>query len=227
MAKLDADGLAALARSLAAEADLTGVLSRVLEASKTQIEGAEHAGMTALSRHGASTPAATDQLVLVIDDLQYSTGEGPCLSAAADHEPVVIVDDLTTEARWPVFSPGAISHGIRSMLSFRLYTDRVSIGALNVYARQPHAFAADSVHAGALLAAHSAVAIAAATTSADLLAGLESRDVIGQAKGILMERYKVTPSEAFDLLVTASQNSNRKLRDLAAELSDTGALVID
>src|SRR3954470_21080678 len=105
MAVPDADGVATLVRSLAAEADLAGVLSRVLKASMTQIEGAEHAGVTALSRQATSTPAATDELVLVIDDLQYSTGEGPCLSAAADHELVVIVDDLTTDPRSPVLGP--------------------------------------------------------------------------------------------------------------------------
>jgi transcriptional regulator with GAF, ATPase, and Fis domain len=226
MAIPDADGLAALARSLAAEANLAGVLSRVLKASVTQIEGAEHAGITALSRHATSTPAATDELVLVIDNLQYSTGEGPCLSAAADHEAVVIVDDLTTDTRWPVFSPGAISHGIRSMLSLHLHTDRDTIGALNIYARRPHAFTPDSVRTGVLLAAHTAAAIAAATTIADLRMALESRDVIGQAKGMLMERNKITSTEAFDLLITASQHSNRKLRDVAAELTHTGAPIL-
>jgi GAF domain-containing protein len=160
-------------------------------------------------------------------NLQYSTGEGPCLRAAADHEAVVIVDDLTTDTRWPVFSPSAISHGIRSMLSLHLYTDRDSIGALNIYARQPHAFTPHSVRTGVLLAAHSAAAIAAATLSADLRIALESRDVIGQAKGMLMERNKITSTEAFDLLITASQHSNRKLRDVAAELTDAGALVSD
>jgi transcriptional regulator with GAF, ATPase, and Fis domain len=227
MAIPDPDELAALARSLAAEANLAGVLSRILKASLTQIEGAEHAGITTLSRHAASTPAASDELVLVIDDLQYGTGEGPCLSAAADHEAVVIVDDLTADARWPVFGPGAISHGIRSMLSLHLYTDRDTIGALNVYAHQPHAFTPDSVRTGVLLAAHSVAAIAAATTIAQLRMALESRDLIGQAKGMLMERNKITSNEAFDLLITASQHSNRKLRDVAAELTDTGALILD
>src|ERR1700712_3086479 len=103
MAIQHAEGLAALARSLAAEPDLAGVLTHVVKAALTQIEGAEHAGITTLSRQATSTPAASDELVLAIDDLQYSTGEGPCLTAAADHENVVIVDDLTTDSRWPVF----------------------------------------------------------------------------------------------------------------------------
>ena len=99
-------------------------------------------------------------------------------------------------------------------------------GALNIYARPPHAFTPNSIHTGVLLAAHSALAIAAATTSADLRIALESRDVIGQAKGILMERFKITSTEAFDLLITASQHTNRKLRDVAADLTDTGALLL-
>jgi transcriptional regulator with GAF, ATPase, and Fis domain len=227
MVSPDVDGLAALARSLAAEADLEGVLSSVLTASLTHIEGAEYAGITAFSRHGASTPVATDELVLVIDQLQYATGEGPCLSAAADHEAAVLVDDLTADARWPVFSDGAVSHGIASMLSLHLYTARDTIGALNVYAHRPHAFTADSVHTGVLLAAHSAAAIAAATTTRDLRRALDSRDVIGQAKGILMERFKITSADAFDMLITASQDFNRKLRDVAAEVTETGVLVRD
>jgi GAF domain-containing protein len=220
------EDLAVLARSLAAEADLEGVLLRVLEASVTQIDGAEHAGVTAHSRRATSTLAASDDLALVIDNLQYRIGEGPCLSAAADHATAVIVDDLTTDARWPAFSAGALSHGIRSALSFHLYTDGDTIGALNVYARPPHAFSSDSVHTGALLAAHFSVAIAAATTSANLRLAMESRELIGQAKGMLMERFKITSTEAFDLLVTASQHQNRKLRDIAAELLDTGALIL-
>ena len=227
MVGTDVDGLAGLARSLAAEADLAGVRSRVLEAALAHIEGAEYAGITALSRREASTPAATDELVLVIDKLQYATGEGPCLSAAADHEAVVLVDDLTADGRWPVFSDGAVSHGIRSMLSLHLYTACDTIGALNVYAREPHAFTADSVHTGVLLAAHSAAAIVAAATTTNLRRALDSRDVIGQAKGILMERFKITSADAFDMLIAASQDSNRKLRDVAAELSDTGVLIGD
>ena len=139
----------------------------------------------------------------------------------------MIVDDLTTDERWPVFTAGAVDFGIRSMLSLHLYTDRESFGALNIYARQRHAFTPDSVATGVLLAAHCAVAIAATTASANLRIALESRDVIGQAKGILMERHKITPTEAFDLLITASQHSHRKLRDIAAHLTETGALTLE
>lgn len=225
------DLLADLARRLAVEGDRDAVLTRVLEAALVQVGGAEHAGITVLSREGASTPLATDDLVRDVDKHQYATGEGPCLTAVSDGEPVVRVDDLRTDPRWPKFSAAIADFGVRSMLSFQLYTggDRgvETIGALNIYAPLPHAFDEESVHTGTLLATHAAVAAAAAVTSSNLRIALQSRDTIGQAKGILMERFKITSEQAFDLLVAASAHTNRKLRDVAERLTTTGELAID
>ena len=230
----EADLLARLARDLAGERDLDGVLRRVVEASAAQIDGAENAGITILSQKSVSTPAATSDLVREVDKHQYATGEGPCLSAAIDHQPVVRVDDLGTDPRWPRFATAATALGVRSMLSFQLYTAPggagtadVTMGALNVYAAGPAAFGDDSVHTGTLLAAHAAVAAAGAATSSNLRLALQSRDTIGQAKGILMERYKITAEQAFDLLIAASTRTNRKLKDVAADLATTGALRVD
>lgn len=241
-----ADLLADLARQLASEDDRAGVLARVVAASLTQIDGAEHAGITELTRNGVTTPVATDDLVHQIDQQQYTIGEGPCLSAALEGQHTVCVDDLRTDTRWPQFSAAVTSLGVRSMLSFQLYTgaetssgpvrrgsgasggsNRIEvIGALNIYAGSAAAFTDESVHNGTLLAAHAAVAAAAADTTNNLRIALQSRDMIGQAKGILMERFKLTPEQAFDLLITASQNTNRKLRDLAEHLSATGELPV-
>lgn len=227
MARLDPDVLASLARQMAAENSLEAVLTRVVDASLTQIDGAEHAGITVLSRTAVSTPIASDELVQEIDKHQYATGEGPCLSAARDHEPVVRVPDLSTDDRWPEFAAAAVHLGVRSMLTFQLYTNADTIGALNLYATQPNAFTDESVHTGALLATHAAVAAAAATESGHMYIALQSGDVIGQAKGILMERFRITAEQAFDLLIAAAQNSHRKLNEVAAELAATGELSLD
>jgi transcriptional regulator with GAF, ATPase, and Fis domain len=232
MARPQAELFAQLSRELAAEADREGVLRRVVHASVAQIDGAEHAGITVLSQKAVSTPITTGGLVREIDKHQYATGEGPCLTAALQHEPIVRSDDLSTDSRWPRFAPAAVSLGVRSMLSFQLYTDsgtgeHDTIGALNIYAAEPDSFSDDSVHIGTLLAAHAAVAAAAAAKNTNLRIALQTRDTIGQAKGILMERYKITGDQAFDLLIAASQRTHRKLKDIAADLAATGALAAD
>ncbi|MHA3701806.1 GAF and ANTAR domain-containing protein [Jatrophihabitans sp. YIM 134969] len=213
---------------MSVEQDRDAVLRRVVAASVVEIEGAEHAGITVLTPKSVTTPVASSDLVREIDRAQYATGEGPCLTAAAHQEPVVRVDDLATDARWPRFSRAVSGSGVRSMLSFQLYTSAGAaadtIGALNIYSSRSSVFTADSVHTGTLLAAHAAVAAAAAAENANLRIALRSRDAIGQAKGILMERYKLTAEQAFDLLITASQHTNEKLRDVAERLTATGEL---
>jgi transcriptional regulator with GAF, ATPase, and Fis domain len=211
---------------MGAESHLDAVWDRVVQACVTQIDGADHAGITLLTGDSVSTPAASDELVRIIDRHQYATGEGPCLTAAIDHEAVVRVADLTLDTRWPKFSAAVVGLGVRSMLAFQLYTDSDTIGGLNIYARTPDAFSDDSVHTGTLLAAHAAVAVAAASHSEHLRTALASRDAIGQAKGILMERYKITADQAFDLLIAASQQTHRKLKDIASDLAATGELTV-
>ena len=192
-----------------------------------------------VSRTSAFTPVASDDLVHAIDQQQYTIGQGPCLTATTAREPVVRVDDLVSDTRWPEFAEATVGLVVRSMLSFQLYTDTridnsararsetTTLGALNVYAAQAHAFTDDSVHMGALIATHAAVAANAVTTIAHLRSALASRDVIGQAKGILMERHKIAPQEAFHQLITASQHHHRKLRDVAADLADSGRLALE
>ena len=221
------DPLAALARELAAASDVETVWRRVVDASVEQIDGAWHAGITVIGAKSVSTPACSDQLVEQIDKHQYATGEGPCLQAAVDEEPVVRVDDLRTDPRWPDFAAGAVELGVLSMLCFQLYTERETIGALNIYAETVGAFTEDSVRTGVLLATQAALAVSSTLTEGNLRVALANRDVIGQAKGILMERYKITAEQAFDLLVAASQRTHRKLHAVAEELAATGLLTVD
>ncbi|MFI5845006.1 GAF and ANTAR domain-containing protein [Catenuloplanes sp. NPDC051500] len=224
MPRPDADLLAGLARQLSAQPDLEALWERVVQAAISQVDGAEHAGITVLSHKSVCTPVATGELVRLVDEQQYLIGEGPCLTASLQREPIVQVDDLTTDPRWPRFAEVAVTFGVRSMLSYQLYTDTDIIGALNIYATAADTFSDESVHTGQLLAAHAAVAAAATIEKTNLLVALDSREIIGQAKGILMNRYKITAEQAFDLLIAASQTTNRKLRDVAVALTETGEL---
>ncbi|QFZ20759.1 GAF and ANTAR domain-containing protein [Saccharothrix syringae] len=224
MAHPDPDLLAGLARQLSAQPDLHAIWERVVQATLSQVDGAEHAGITLLSHKSVSTPVATSELVHHVDEQQYTIGEGPCLTAALQAEPIVQVNDLSTDPRWPLLAEAAAHLGIRSMLSYQLYTDTDTIGSLNVYATATKAFTDEAVHTGELLATYTAIAAAATTANAALRAALDARDVIGQAKGILMNRCKITAEQAFDLLIDASQHTNRKLKEVAADLAETGEL---
>lgn len=227
MAGPDPDWFADLARRLAADDQLDAVLNRVVQASRRRVAGAEHAGITMVTGRSVETPAATDPLVRDVDRLQYATGQGPCLAAAVERHRAVRVDDLGTDRRWPEFSAAAADLGVRSMLSLQLFTGAETIGALNLYAAAPHAFGDESVRIGSLLAAQAAAAAVAAVRTGNLRIALHTRDVIGQAKGILMERHKITAERAFDLMIGASQQTHRKLADVAADLAATGELTLD
>ncbi len=213
-----------LVRTLGAEADLDGVLQQVVTAAVRDIPGARHAGITVLTRRSATSPAATSDVVREVDRAQYEARQGPCLDAAGDMQEIVLVDDLSAGRRWPRFAATASGLGIASMLSFRLSTAHGTIGALNLYAEAARAFDGESIRLGRMFATHAAAAIDRFRTAENLAAALASRDVIGQAKGILVERYKVTGEAAFDLLKAASQQANRKLHDIAAALVATGEL---
>jgi len=152
-----------------------------------------------------------------VDALQHEFGEGPCLDAVYEHK-TVRVDDMASESRWPAFASRAAEAGARSMLSFQLWVEGDNLGALNLYSRRPHAFDEDSEHIGLLYAAHAAVAYAAAQRQDQLQAAVDTRDLIGQAKGILMERYGIDDDRAFAFLVRLSMDRNQKLRDIAQHI---------
>jgi GAF domain-containing protein len=217
-----AEMLSATARLLQAEPDLDTTLQAVVAVTLSNVPGAEHAGITTLDKsRRPCTPVASHTLVEAVDDVQYSLGEGPCLSALHGQS-TMVADDLADEERWPRFGPRAVDLGVRSMVSFQLFVHAGTVGALNLYAGERRAFGEESVAIGQLLAAHAAIAIVAARNAQEMRLALSTRDVIGQAKGILMERHKIGADAAFGLLVKASQDSNRKLREVAAIVSATG-----
>jgi len=208
------------------QADTTSeaLLGRIVKAAVSEVSGARYAGITLVNARKVSTPAATSELVERIDQIQYETGQGPCLESAARHQ-TVRSDDLREEARWPRFARRAADLGVVSMLSVQLFAGAESFGALNIYAESAKAFGPDSESTGILLASHAALAMAAARKEANLLAAMDTRDLIGQAKGILVERYKITGVQAFGLLVASSQSVNHKLRAVAEHLVATGELI--
>jgi transcriptional regulator with GAF, ATPase, and Fis domain len=214
----NAQGFADVARALLAQADVQRTLQKIVDMAVDTIDACDHAGITFLKAGKGSTPAASDDVPRTVDAIQYETGEGPCLDAIRDHE-VFETGDLSRERRWPAFAARAQRQtGITSMLCFRLFVLEDTLGALNLYSKRVDAFDERSRTAGLVFAAHAALALASAVHDEQMAEALESRDVIGQAKGILMAREGVTAGHAFDMLRRASQRLNVKLRVVAADM---------
>ncbi|HEY6932211.1 MAG TPA: GAF and ANTAR domain-containing protein [Marmoricola sp.] len=217
-----ANRIADAARELQSERDAQSTLDHVVKLSIELIPHAEHAGISLLHRRQRlDTPAATSPVVADVERLQYELGEGPCLEAIFD-APIVHSDHVGNDERWPVWGPKATADtGVRSMLCLRMFTHEQNVGALNLYATTPGAFTETDVEHGELLAAHSAVAVASAQQVENLQLAVDGRSVIGQAQGILMERFNIDAEHAFQVLARVSSHSNTKLRDVAAELIAT------
>ncbi|MCV7290259.1 MULTISPECIES: GAF and ANTAR domain-containing protein [Mycolicibacterium] len=213
--------MAELARDVAAPAALEDVLRTTTKAVLDLVPGAQYAGMLLLGTGGKyETLAPTSDLMYELDHIQISTGEGPCVQAAVG-DLIVRTDDFEHEQRWPVYTPKVLELGVRSSLSFMLYTTRRNAGALNMFSSEPHAFDAESEAIGSVLAAHAAAAIVAGRHGEQLQTALSSRDLIGQAKGMIMERYNVDAVRAFEMLRQLSQSSNVKLVDVAKQVIET------
>ncbi len=221
------DVMSRIARELQGEhGDVDATLHAITAAAVTTVPGADECGVSYVTARRRVDPrAATSELPRRLDALQQELGQGPCLDAIWENL-LVDVGDIASDQRWPVFARQAAERGIRSMLSFQLFVVGDHLGAMNLYSRRPHAFDGESREIGQIFAAHAAVALAGAEHEEHLRAGMVNRDLIGQAKGILMERFRLTALQAFDVLSRVSQETNRKLVDIAAELTETGALPI-
>jgi|SRR4051794_30726514 len=219
------EAFAELSQALFAGGDADALLEHLVEQATVVVEGCEGASVSILGSGGRiHTPVATDPLVIEVDELQYDTGEGPCVEATKANAPAVYGADVAHDGRWPAFGPRAAARGIGSLVSYELAAED-TVGALNLYSRRTDGFDEADRETAYLLALFASVVLAstqARMQATQLREALESRDVIGQAKGILMERERVTAAEAFDMLRRASQHLNRKLRDLADEIAATG-----
>jgi GAF domain-containing protein len=225
-----AEALERLGRLSLRELSMESVLQQVTGLSKTVMPGNPEASVLLLVRDEPTTVVSTGQLATDFDERQYERGHGPCLHAARTGE-LTEIADTRTETRWPDYTPRAAERGNLSSLSIPLTInedERVS-GALNIYAREPDAFDADARAAGTGFAPYAAIAVgnmhayeSARNLADNLQVALETRAVIDQAKGILIERHKPTADQVFQALTRASMNSNRKVRDIADELVRTG-----
>jgi GAF domain-containing protein len=221
----------ALAGVALAGRELSEVLTEITRIARRAMPSVEAASITLIRDEEPFTAAYDGQMALDADELQYERGYGPCMDAGRAGQ-MLLVDDMRSDQRWPDYAQHAASHGVLSSLSVPLPFQGATIGALNTYASQPKVFDDNDVELAEEVAAWVAVAVgnaeAAARTSDDLIQlriVMLSRALIEQAKGILMERHKIKEDEAFTILTHASQRTNTKLRDVAAELVRTGTLL--
>jgi len=213
--------MAELARASAAPRSVDDVLSDVTTAVMELIPGTDSAGILLVGRGGKfESLAGTSELPHQLDELQMTFNEGPCVEAALD-EVIVRTDDFRTEERWPKYSPAVVEIGVLSGLSIKLYTAERTAGALNMFAFKPHAFDGEDETTGVVLAAHAAAAILASRQGEQLESALSTRDRIGQAKGIIMERFGVDDIQAFEMLRRLSQDGNTRLVEVAQRVIDT------
>jgi GAF domain-containing protein len=206
---------------------VAATLTQVVRLAVSTIEGCDLAGIFVKSGSRITTPVRSDAVVGSIDAFQRVTGEGPCMDAMLRGQPCY-AEDLADDPRWPRFSASAVGLGVRSVLAFPLRAED-TIGALNLYAHLPAAFGVLDRARGLLLAGLAGAALASAQAqedeeraSTDLHAALASRELIGQAQGILMERERITADQAFDVLRRAAEHLDVKLSEVARSLIETG-----
>lgn len=222
---------AQLTRSLLGVASVVQALDQVVTVTHRIVPGADLVSITLRTSDGTfHTPVSTDRAAHELDELQYDTGEGPCVAAGCRTGPAYVISgDVAREPGWPVFGPAAAERGFVAVLSTALLADSRPpqlTGALNIYSRTLHGLGAEARDMALLLATHASLALAtvkALSTAelqvAHLRKAIDSRDVIGQAKGILMQRRGITAEDAFDLLRRTSQDLNVKLAQLAETLA--------
>jgi hypothetical protein len=224
---LDAVAEQLSARRDDSEESWLSVLEQLSAAAAGAVPGAAYAGLTMRDRGGVliSRAPSHDEIV-ELDRAQAELAEGPCVDALRPGGAAVIeVPDLAAStARWPRFAPRATAAGITGLLSYGLAPHGAAPGSFNFYATTPGAFGDPATRlVAAAFAAQAAVAVYGADRAKNLNRALDSRDVIGRAKGILMERFGLDDGEAFALLVRSSQDTNVKLIDVAVWLTDDTA----
>lgn len=213
--------LADAARSMQEKTDTQEMLDEAVHIAIDIIGGCDLAGMSIVNPRGIDTPAGSGEVLRRLDSLQFELKEGPCYDALRTHE-VVLGRDLATDDRWPSWGPRVAQEiGVGSIVSYRLFTGDDTLGAMNLYSLRTDAFDTEDIHNGAALAAHVAVALAEAQNVTHLETAIVVRTVIGRAEGILMERFTLSPAQAFAVLRRVSQARNIKLNRVAEELVRT------
>ena len=213
--------LADAARSMQDTTGTQEMLDEAVQVATEIIVGCDLAGMSIVNPRGIDTPAGSGDALKRLDSLQFELKEGPCYDALHTHE-IVLGRDLANDPRWPSWGPRVATEiGVGSIVSYRLFTTDDTLGAMNLYSLRTDAFDTDDIHNGGALAAHVAVALAEAQNVTHLETAIHVRTAIGRAEGILMERFDLSPAQAFAVLRRVSQDRNIKLNRVAAELVRT------
>jgi GAF domain-containing protein len=217
------ESLRALTQFFVNDGTLGDTLLRVSDMARS-ITPANYAGITLLVDGVPQTGVFTHPEAPEIDEAQYRSGEGPCMYAFRNQQ-IYRIDETASDTRWPEFAAAALGHGIHATLSVPLAARGAGIGALNLYAESPGAFTDDHQKAVLVFAQQASIALANAQVywdarelSENLSEAIKTREVISQAVGILMVTSRRTPDDAFQILASASQRENRKVRDIAAEI---------
>ncbi len=219
-----AEEFARISRELHAEPSPQPTLERIVELAVETIPACQFCGISFRYPDGTiETPACSAEVVGQADVLQYEFGEGPCLDAIWSTD-VLVIGDLKAERRWPKWAPGAAELGLTSTLSVRISTPSVTFGGLNLYSSERDAFDSTDEAVASIFARHAADALANAEELAGLRTALRSRQLIGVAQGILMQRFELGLDQSFEVLRRYSQNENIKLRDLAEQLVRVGRI---
>jgi GAF domain-containing protein len=220
--------LAAVAQTLAAEEDLTAVINRTCQLAVATIDRCAHADIMLMAAGDVVTaPGSTDWIGTRVVSIEAQFNEGPCIDATRTGV-AVLAPDLNRERRWPRFVPRCLAETpVKSMIGLPLLVGGTPIGAIDIYADEPNSFSEEDCAVGALYAAHAAIAFTAARERQQLHEALMSRDLIGQAKGIIMAQSQVGSDEAFDLLRRASQRLNEKVTIVAQRVVESAKKRVD
>lgn len=216
--------LADAARAMAEETDSANTLERALHTALELVENADLAGLSIYTPRDVQTPAATHEDVRRIDQLQHELSEGPCIGELRETD-VIRVGDVSTDPRWPTWGP-LISEkfDIRSSLSFHLFTSGQQLAAMTLYAKKPDSFDHDDVVNGLAVAAQATVTLAATVEHDQLHDAVRSRQIIGEATGMLRARFNLPADRAFETLKRMSSQQNVKLIHIARHIVETGDL---
>lgn len=212
--------MAELARTTSGARSASDILVDVTAVAVELIPGVDTAGILLIRGDGHESVAGTTEIPQHLDEIQMTLHEGPCMQAAlADTE--IVTDDFRSETRWPRYSPAVVENGVLSGISFKMFTADRTAGALNLFGFEPRIWDDNDIAIGGVLAAHATAAILANRHGGQLKAALLTRDQIGQAKGIVMERYGVDDIRAFEMLRQISQDTNTKLFEVARKVIET------
>lgn len=222
-----AAALTEAAQSINSHRSLDHTLDAIVRAAQQTVPGFDHVGISVVHGSGKGTGnggrietrAGTGSLVWEVDELQYKLHEGPCYDAITNGG-VTVMEDVSTEHRWPQYVVEVARLGLRAQMGLQLYTADGTLGGLNFYALE-RGVDPDAIQLAELFAAHAAIALGHARHEHQLKESVASRQAIGTAVGIIMERYRISESRAFQFLVRASSTSNIKLREIAQEVVDT------